>query len=166
MRKYKFSSVLVVCLILAFINPLTAFANSSWYWISETRPYDMLPFVIILTLTIEIAVIQFVCKIKSIAKLIFFIILANILSFASPYIFLLIIPSLYTFEQTLEHLPFYTIGMAYLFITLFVEIPIVCFTLRKETTNEKALLISTIGVNIFTTILTGIIERTICTGSW
>ena len=30
--------------------PQVVSANSSWIWISETRPYDLLPIVIILTL--------------------------------------------------------------------------------------------------------------------
>lgn len=166
MKKYKVLSFLLLAFIFVFICPLNVFANSSWRWISETRPYDVLPFVVILTLVIECLSVCFIAKVKNIPKLIFVVLLANILSFAAPYLFLFIIPSLYTFEQTLEHTPFYIVGITYLFITLAVEIPTVYFTLKKSSPNPQKLLFTIIGVNVLTTILTAIIERIFCTGSW
>lgn len=166
MKKYNMlSSVLLVFVFLSLFT-VTVSANSSWYWISETRPHDLLPFVIILTLVIEVLLIYFIPKVNALPKTVFFVMLANVLSFASPYLFIYTIPSLYTFEQTLEHLPFYIVGVVYLIITLSVEIPIVYFALRKYSYNSKKLLVTVFSANFVTTVLTAIIERTLCKGSW
>lgn len=167
MKKYRLltSILLILTILLAF--PLTVFANSSWHWISETRPYDVLPIVVILTLVIEVSFIYLIAKVKPLPKLIFVVLLANVLSFAAPYIFVYTTPSLvYTFEQNLENTPFYTVGIIYLLTTVIIEVPIVYYLFKKSSTNTKKLLYSIIGANIITTIITAIIERTVCTGAW
>lgn len=165
MKKYSIISSILLVLTFIFTSNITTYANSSWRWISETRPYDVLPFVIILTLFIEVLSIYFIPKVNNLPKTVLFIILANIFSFAAPYLFLYFTPNLiYTFEQTLEHLPIYTIGITYLFVTLVVEIPIVYFGLKKSSDNSKKLLITIASANIVTTILTAIIERIFCRG--
>ena len=167
MKKYKLFSSILLTLAVFLAFPLTVFANSSWYWISETRPYDVLPFVIIFTLVIEVVSVYFIGKAKALTKLIFFVLLANVLSFAAPYVFLYTTPNLvYTFEQQLNNTPFYTVGIIYLITTVVIEVPIVYYALRKSSENTKRLLCSIIGVNIITTVITAIIERTVCTGSW
>ena len=167
MKKYKHLSALLLILIFMPVLMLNVYANSSWVWISETRPYDILPFVIVITLVIEISFIYFIGKVKIVAKTIIFTLLANILSFIAPYLFLFIFPSqLYSFEETLEHSPFYIVGLVYLIMTLAVELPTVYFALKKSTPDMKKLLYSIIGSNILTTVITAIIERIICAGSW
>jgi len=52
-------------------------ANSSWHWISKTRPWDVLPFVIIFTLVIEILAIIRFAKIKKLLAVIFTAVLGN-----------------------------------------------------------------------------------------
>ena len=47
--------MLMMCLL-----PMTASANSSWRWLSEARPYDVLPFVAVITITIETAALWYV----------------------------------------------------------------------------------------------------------
>ena len=167
MKKYKNLSSFLLVLIFLPVFILNVYANSSWVWISKTRPHDVLPFVIIITLVIEFLFVYFVGKIKNPIKAIAFILLANILSFVAPYLFLLIFPAQpYSFEETLEHSPFYIVGLVYLIMTLVVELPIVYFALKKSTPNAKKLLYSIIGSNILTTVLTAIVERVFCSGSW
>ena len=52
---------------LIFIWPMiltTAYANSSWHWISSTRPVDILPVVIVTTLLIESVIVIKLSKVK------------------------------------------------------------------------------------------------------
>lgn len=166
MKKYNIMSLIIFGLIFVFTFPISVYANSSWHWISETRPHDVLPLVIIFTLFIEILSIYFISKVKNIPKVVLFVMLANILSFLAPYLFLYITPSLYTFEQTIENMPFFIVGIVYLLVTLIVEIPTVYLALRKYSCNSKKLLFTVIVANFVTTILTAIIERVICKGTW
>ena len=166
MKKYRKLTVATWSLMFAFTCSLEVFANSSWRWISETRPYDLLPVVIILTLAIETVSIHFISKLKNIAKTIFIVLAANTVSFLTPYCFLYCVPSLYTFEQMLEHQPIYNVGLLYLIITLAVEIPIVYFSLKKSAPNPKKMMLTVLLCNVATTILTAVIENTVCKGIW
>lgn len=166
MKKYNFLSSVLMVFTFLLLFPLTVSANSSWQWISETRPYDVLPVVVILTLLIEILSICFIPNVKALPKVVFFVILANILSFAAPYLFLYLTSSLYTFEQALERMPYYTVGIVYLIVTLIVEIPTVFLGLKKSANNSKKLLLTAIGANVVTTVLTAVVERIFCRGSW
>ena len=167
MKKYRvlFATLLSYMYIPMFC--VTAFANSSWRWISETRPYDVLPFVVVGTLLIEILGVCLLNKTKAFYKVCFFVSVGNILSFAAPYLFLRIIPdAIYTYEQMLEHTPFYTVGIAYLLVTLAVEVPTVYYALKKSVQNKKRLLLTVIGANVLTTVFTAIVERVFCAGTW
>ena len=64
MKKYKLISAFIISLFSLPLFNLTAFANSSWVWISETRPYDVLPWVAIGTLIIETISLIVFAKIK------------------------------------------------------------------------------------------------------
>ncbi len=57
-------AAVTVAILSCALFPAAVFANSSWVWISEKRPYDLLPFVIAGTLIIEIAVIYRIPKMK------------------------------------------------------------------------------------------------------
>ena len=166
MDKYKKLSVAIITLFFAIILPIKAYANSSWVWLSETRPYDVLPYVIVITLIIEILAVCLIAKPESIARAILFILVANICSFLLPYIFIYTVPSLYTPEQTLNHTPFYNVGLFYLFLTLAVELPTVYFTLKDYCEKEKVLLWTIIGSNVLTTMITAVVERIFCRGIW
>ena len=52
-KRYNSFSAFVVCIIFSLAFPMHAYADSSWHWISDTRPYDVLPYVIVMTLAIE-----------------------------------------------------------------------------------------------------------------
>ena len=167
MKRYRRIFALLMTGMFMLILCEAVFANSSWRWISETRPYDVLPFVVVGTLLIEIFCVCLLNKIKEIYKVCFFVSVGNILSFAAPYLFLQIIPdAIYTYEQMLEHTPFYTVGIAYLLVTLAVEVPTVYFALKKSAQNKRILLFTVIGANVLTTVSTAIVERVFCTGTW
>lgn len=166
MKKYNLLSSAVLGIVFALLFSVTARANSSWRWISETRPHDVLPIVIAITLSFEVLAICFISKAKSLPKIILFVTIANIFSFLAPYLFLYITPSLYTFEQTLEHTPFYIVGVVYLLITLIIEVPFVYLTLRSSANGAKKLFFTVVGVNILTTVITAVTERLVCKGVW
>ena len=173
--KYKKSTIFFLTILtLLWFSPITASANSSWVWISGTRPYDLLPFVIAGTLLIEIFAVRFVAGINNFKKIIPVTVLSNLVSFAAPYLLMFIIVqrenstisdgSPYTFEDALEKWPFYTVGLVFLFMTLACELPIVYNVLKKETEHRKRLALVIIGSNFLTTVLTAIVERTMCYG--
>ena len=177
MKNKKRTICLSTILILLWFSSITAFANSSWVWISETRPDDLLPFVIAGTLIIEILAVRCVAGIKKLRKIIPVTVIANLVSFAMPYFLVAVtvqmdnatVPAgetLYTDEDTFEKWPTYTVGLSFLIMTLACEIPIVYNALKKETENYKKLALVIAGSNILTTVLTAIVERTLCYGRW
>ena len=154
--------------IITLIIPCTIYANSSWVWISKTRPYDILPFVVIGTLLIETLSIHYFGKSKGLLKTFLIITAANSISFAMPYLIEYSgVTSPYgKGTYIFEHAPVYTVGIVYFIMTIACELPIVYSFLKKNTENRKALLISIITSNLVTTVLVAIIERTICVGRW
>lgn len=156
-------SLILFVIVLSF--PLAVYANSSWVWISETRPYDILPFAVIITLFIETFSIIKISKVKKYAGVFACVLLGNMLSFSVPYI-LAMTDELYSFEQMLEHMPYYTVGLAYLLITVAVEYPIVYNCLKRYAPNRKTLAFTILGSNLVTTIMTAVAERVFCTGQW
>lgn len=169
MKKYKYFSSLLLCILFISLFPVTAYANSSWVWISETRPYDVLPFVMMVTLLTEALAINRLPKIRQPRKVLCFVVLGNLCSFGAPYLFqylACVSQKIYTFSQALEHLPVYTVGVGYLIVTLLVETPIVYFSLKKHTDNNRRLLFSILLSNVITTLFTALTERLLCRGLW
>lgn len=124
----------VVCMaMLMCMLPATASGNSSWIWLSEARPYDVLPFVAVITIVIEAAAIWYVLGKQHLLKIAIVVVIANLLSFAAPYWFLydetLRMP-LKPFPELMEYGHYYTVGVIFLLMTLLVELPVVFFTLR------------------------------------
>jgi len=158
MKKILILTPFMLCLLCT-----TAYANSSWHWVSQTRPYDVLPIAIIVTLLVEIVgTIRFAGtnKIKSILV----ILIGNLASFLTPYLFAL--NSWYGFENTLNHTPFYNIGIFYFIMTLIVEFTIVYFGLHKSYTTRKKLMSVIVLTNVITTAFTCLLERVLCYGVW
>ena len=177
MKNKKKTICFSAILTLFWFSSITAFANSSWVWISETRPDDLLPFVITGTLLIEILAVRFVAGIKKIQKVIPVTVIANLVSFAAPYFLMAMMvqmdnstvpdgETLYTVKETLEKWPTYTVGLSFLIMTLACEMPIVYNALKKETDHHKKLALVIIGANFLTTVLTAVVERTLCYGRW
>ena len=170
MKKYKLFSMPVISVLGVSVFPMLASANSSWVWISETRPYDILPFVIIGTLLIETVAVNLVSKIGNWYKTFFAVLVGNIISFAVPYIgYSNATPysdAGYTLSQIINHGPYYTVGTAFLLLTLIIELPVVYFLLKKDADNKKKLALCIVLANIVTTVLVAIVERTLCYGRW
>ncbi len=164
MKTYRSLSTAMLTILTACMLTLTVSANSSWHWISSTRPYDLLPIVVVVTLAVETLALTRLAKVQPLSKVLCIVLLGNSLSFAAPYVFVNHTP--YTFSQALEHVPLYTVGIAYLVATLLIELPVVYYALRKYTDNRKRLVFVTVGANVVTTLLTALAERLFCRGSW
>ena len=169
MKKYKLFSMSVISALGVSAFPMFASANSSWVWISETRPYDILPFVIIGTLLIETVAVNLVGKVDNWYKTFFAVFVGNIISFVVPYIGYsnsIYAEVGYTLSQIIDRGPYYTVGTAFLLLTLIVELPIVYFLLKKDADNKKKLAFCIVLANIVTTVLVAVVERTLCYGRW
>lgn len=158
---------IAACALLLCFLPLTASANSSWRWISETRPYDVLPFVALITIAIETAALWWTLGKQHLTKIVVVVVLANLLSFAAPYFFEYTNPQrIYPMTQVLDKFPSYTVRAMYLVITVIVELPVVFFSLRKHAPKKSALLFTILAANTVTTLLTAAAERLFCYGQW
>lgn len=166
MNRYKVISNTSVAFLLLFSFSFTAFANSSWVWISETRPYDVLPFVAAATLAIETAALNLILKIGNWHKVFSGVLIGNLISFAVPYIGYSNTPPYYDmpFSHILERGPFYTVGAAFLIITVAVELPFMYFWLKKNVQNKKLLVLVTVVANVVTTAMVAMVERLLCEG--
>ena len=155
--------------ILVSLLPATASANSSWMWLSEARPYDVLPFVAVLTIAIEAAAIWYVLGKQHLLKTAIVVVIANLLSFAAPYWFIydetLHMP-LKPFPELMEYGHYYTVGAIFLLMTLLVELPVVFFTLRKHAGRKGRFFLSVVGANVATTLITAAAEHIFCYGQW
>ncbi len=152
---------------------LTVYANSSWHWFTR-NPLPMLPWAIIGTLIIEISIIYRCNNIKGTIKPAIFIIAGNLFSFLIPYIFIGTTPEKFEenanffirIERTADKLPFYSVGVAFLILTLLIEIPFVYTNLKRVADNRKKLLLGIAAANSITTVAAAAAERFIYRGSW
>lgn len=172
MRQYRSLSAFFLCSIsVMLIFPLNVFANSSWHWVTDTRPYYILPFAIIVTLAIETLAIKFIAKVPNIAKVFCFVVIGNIISFLAPYVYASVIGVItdtpwVDLEYMVTQTEFYTVGTIFLILTVIAELPVVYFSLRKEAKSKLALTLTIIGANVVTTGAVALIERLLCHGEW
>lgn len=170
MKKYRLFALCAISFLGTLTLPVIASANSSWVWISETRPYDILPFVVIGTLLIETVSVNLICKIDNWYKTFFAVFTGNIISFAVPYIgYSNATPYAdagYTLSEIISRGPYYTVGAAFLILTVIVELPVVYFWLRKGCDNKKKLAFCVVVANIITTAMVAAVERILCQGHW
>jgi len=158
--------IISLCIITSLI-PQVAFANSSWYWISEKRPWDILPWVVIVTILIETLTIWLIPKTKQFVKTAGIVIVANLVSFLLPYGIVAVGNSWYgTFQDILNSGPVYIVSLMFLILTLAAELPIVYKVLKPHVENHKVLLWTIISSNAATTAMVAIIERIITEGAW
>jgi hypothetical protein len=158
--------------------PITAYANSSWVWFTQTRPLDLLPIVIVITLAIEIIAVNKFAKVNNLKWVVPVVVLANLVSFLIPYAWIAVSPfNLYSmsnlgegfFEsirQSINTYPFFTISLFYLFLTLVIETPIVYSFLHKKAVDKKILIKVIIIANTVTTVIAFAIEHIFCRGEW
>ena len=171
MKKGRIYFGVILC---ALLLPLTVQANSSWHWLTKTRPYYLLPVAIVVTLLAEILAINYIPKIKKPLKVAAFVTVGNLLSFTAPYVLWIIdqinlfgadgISDYFTYYTAFQ--PSYTVGFDYFLITILVEGPIVYLGLRKNVSSKKALILTTIAVNAATTVFVAVLERLLCRGAW
>ena len=91
--------------------PVNVFADSSWVWISEKRPFDILPWVALGTILIEWLSIWLIPKTGNAFKVLGIVIVANAASFLLPYAFLKADLSWYgTFDHILDSGPHYIVS--------------------------------------------------------
>lgn len=164
--KKRFSTCMFA-VMLALSLTMPAYANSSWVWFSESRPYTILPFVIAVTLLIEISAVKLICKTDSLKKTVIVVTPANLISFAVPYLWELFwLDKGFDLSYILEHTPFYTIGAVFLLVTILCELPVVYVLLRKNTEKKGRLLFTVIGANVITTALAAAAEGILCRGEY
>lgn len=167
MKKYTAISTVGVAAVLMLMLSVPAAANSSWHWISTMRPYDLMPLAAAVTLALETILINRIVRLQNAKKVFSFVLLANVLSFAAPYLFEHATSGgIYTFERLLDAAPIYTVGMVYLVMTLLVEVPVVYAALRRDAEKKAVLLWTIIGSNVLTTAAVLLMERTLCYGEW
>ena len=152
----RITRVIVITCFVFLIIPQAVFADSSWCWLTDTRPFDILPPVALATIVIEVLAIWLIPNTGKLMKTAVAVILANAASFLLPYALLLNDPVYPKFDDMLNAV----------ILTLVLEIPIVYNLLKKHVDNKKKLLWSIIGSNIVTTAMVAVIERMVTNGYW
>ena len=153
--------------------PWAALANSSWRWLTKTRPWDILPFVVAVTLLLEILAVWTGLGQKRFFKVAGTVTAANLLSFAAPYAYEWVMTLFdkahgmsYSFLEHLDHWPVYTVGVVYLLMTLAVEVPVVYRLLHADAKSEKRLLLTIVLANAATTAFAAFMEHMATRGTW
>ena len=166
MKNKKWLGVLAAACLAAYAP--VAHANSSWYWISETRPLDVLPWVASVTVLAEIFLLIRAGRVKVVWREALLVTLANLLSFAAPYVFYFLLSRQegFPFSKYLEGLPSYIVGMAYAVATIAIELPVVYGGLRQATADRKRLAAVIVLANLLTTVFVAVVERLLCRGRW
>ena len=162
----RITRVIVITCFVLLIIPQAVFADSSWCWLTDTRPFDILPPVALATIVIEVLAIWLIPNTGKLMKTAVAVILANAASFLLPYALLLNDPVYPKFDDMLNAGPNYIVGAGFVILTLVLEIPIVYNLLKKHVDNKKKLLWSIIGSNIVTTAMVAVIERMVTNGYW
>ena len=167
MRKNNKMTLVLIMIVVIALFPLNAFADSSWIWISEKRPFDILPWVAIGTILIEWLSIWLIPKTGQALKALGTVTLANAASFLLPYAFLKESLSWYgTFDHILDSGPHYIVSGVFLLLTIIIEMPIVYNVLKSNVQSKRMLQITIIVSNIITTAGVAVIERLITEGHW
>lgn len=156
-----------VCTALTFIF-LTAdvYANSSWVWLSTARPYWLLPAAALVTLIAESYSVIKIAGVEKKTKAAAAVCIANLISFAAPYLALILFDEGFGMKYYLEHTQFYTVGFVFLLMTVACETPVVYNLLKKDVPDKRKLLKTVVVSNIATTVFCAALERIFCYGKW
>ena len=141
-------------------------ADSSWCWLTDTRPFDILPPVALATIVIEVLAIWLIPHTGKFMKTAVAVILANAASFLLPYALLLSDPVYPRFDDVLNAGPNYIVGFGFVMLTLLIEIPVIYNLLKKHVDSKKKLLWAIVGSNTVTTAMVAVIERMVTNGYW
>jgi hypothetical protein len=127
----------------------------------------VLPYVVAGTILIETIAISFIPKINKPFKTFCVVTFGNVISYLIPYVFVRFVPYFYgTYGDFIEHVPVYNVGIAFLVLTIVVELPFNYFLLHKNTENPRKLFWTILIANAVTTGLVAYTERLICAGQW
>ena len=154
-----------------YFSRVKSYANSSWHWVT-TSPMNVFPIAVILMLLIEsFAILKFAgLKEKDTKKVFLVITLANLLSFAAPYIYRAIsfsrVLGIISISAAFNKGPYYIVMSGYLILTLIFELPVVYLFLRMHVKNKIRLALTIPAANVITTVLVAVLERLICVGQW
>ena len=164
MKKYNFLSSFLIALLLMFTFPTVISASEySWTWLSDVRPYHLLPLTVAVASTVESLSLIYVAKVTYKSKTVFFTILCNIISFAAPYV------AIHLFDDeglaSIETSnPYGILRIAYVGAILFFEWIAIFIALGDYVESEKRLLWTIFGSNAVTTVLVIIIENILAPG--
>ena len=157
--QFNITRVVMIAGFILFVIPQTVFADSSWIWLTDYRPFDILLPVALATIVIEVLSIWLIPHTGKLIKTSVAVILANAASFLLPYALLLEDPVYPRFDDVLNAGPNYIVGFGFVVLTLLIEIPVIYNLLKKHVDSRKKLLWSIIGSNIVTTAMVAVIER-------
>ena len=166
MKRRAVIRIIVLSSLMLLVLSQFVFADSSWCWLTDTRPFDILPPVALATIVIEVLAIWLIPHTGQFMKPAVAVILANAASFLLPYSVLVFNQVYPKFEDALNAGPNYIVGFGFVMLTLLIEIPIVYNLLKKHVDSKKKLLWSIIGSNIVTTAMVAVIERMVTNGYW
>ena len=152
--------------------PAAALANSSWRWFTKTRPHDLLPLAIVLTVIIEILALLRFGSVQGKRRAALGVSAANLVSFLVPWAweyndFLYAHwDSVMNFDAFLSKTPHYQVTLLFLLLTVLFEVPVLYLLLKKHTDSKKRLLMTAAGANAVTTLICAVMERVLCRGHW
>ena len=162
----RITRVIVITCFVFLIIPQAVFADPSWCWLTDTRPFDILPPVALATIVIEVLAIWLIPHTGKFMKTAVAVILANAASFLLPYALLLSDPVYPRFDDVLNAGPNYIVGFGFVMLTLLIEIPVIYNLLKKHVDSKKKLLWAIVGSNTVTTAMVAVIERMVTNGYW
>lgn len=169
MKKKMQNGILVIMVLWGFLGR-EVYADSSWIWLSERRPYELLPIAVVMTIFIEVVMLVIFLKIRNIKKTVLIVTIGNALSFIIPYAFnyfmLRTDMGYESIERAFSTGPYYMVGLGYLFLTIIIELPVVYAGLKNEITDKKRGIFVICIANTVTTILVFVMERIACYGQW
>jgi hypothetical protein len=125
----------------------------------------VLPFAIVFTLAVEIFAVLKFGRVKRRLRASLVVTVANLASFLLPLLFFWLIADIALPISPIDFIsesPFYIVSSGFLLLTLVVELPIVFFTLGRETAYSSRLLLSIIISNTFTTAAIFVAEHLLC----
>lgn len=166
--KSNIHTTIMLLMVLCLSFGKTVYANSSWIWLTDTQPYELLPVAIILTLFIETILLTMVLKVN-IKRIFRWVCIGNLSSFVFPYIMMYGVQHTqmgYNWIETFSSGPYYIIGMGYLLLTLVIEIPVIWSGVGKEIVNKRRGIGIIVIANTITTAIVFLMERIICQGKW
>ena len=156
-------------ILLLVLSSQTVWANSSWVWLTDRQPYQLLPAAAALTVLIETVMIRTCLGIQKTGKVLGVVLAGNLISFCLPYLFIWLEGremGFRGFGEIIEKGPNYIVGTIYLILTVVAEVPVVCWGLRKEILDKKKGCLLTAAANVLTTVMVAVIERILCYGQW